>query len=589
MSDDSPATSRTPGLLLRTRRDFARRWPLVIAWQALVQLIGFAAVAPLLGWLVHESVGHSGAAVVSRHDVAGFVLTPHGVAWVLAGLLGAVVFHTAQFAGYTWIAGHAVLRRPVTLASTLGAVWLRRRLLAEVALRMYARMLLLSVPFLTVLGLVWWTTLRGQDVDFLLALQTPEWRRAVTAATVIGVGLAYVVLAQFARWIYTMPIAMFHALPATTVLEGSERMLEGRLLRSIAPLVAWWVGVTGVSVACYRLGRAGAGSAMAGVGTDLADLLPLVLTCFALTVACCFAYATLQFAGHQFLITRAYAERRAGGLWLGPAAEGPAARAGATMQWPIVSALVAITAIACVLGAGLVAQVHVRNDTQVTAHLTSIEDPAESARSAVAAGAGWIHVDVTAGPGGRPVVGDAARPVLLEKFLATLDRRTRVLVDVTSVPGDQDLPARVVGVLEDADRIEHAIVASRHPATIRAVRRLAPEIRTGLVVAVADTRDLAADVDVLLLDAALASAAAVRRSHATGKEVHAWRVREPEAMLRMVERGVDNVVTTDPARLAQLLREREHFGSLQRVALALRALYVRDPPELRDPQAVTEP
>jgi glycerophosphoryl diester phosphodiesterase len=586
----TPEPARVPGLLRRTRADFARRWRLVFAWQALVQLIGFATVAPLGGWLVHDAVARSGSAVVSRHDVASFLLTPHGVAFVLLGLLGAVAFHTAQFAGYTWIAGHAVLRRPLTLQATLGAVWLRRRLLVDVALRMYGRMLLLAVPFLAILALVAWTTLRGHDLDSLLALRPPEWRRAVLAAGVIGAGYAYVVLAQFARWIYSMPIAMFHAPAAPAVLEGSERMLEGRLLRSIAPLVVWWLGLTLATIACYRLGRTGAEAAMAWVGpTDLASLLPLVLGFFGVTLLYGIVYATLQFAGHQFLITRAYAERREGGLWLGAAAEGPAARLGERVQRPVVLGLLAVTGLAFVVGGTLVSRADVRNDAQVTASLPATGEFDRAVREAVVAGAGWVHVDVTGDRDGTPVVRAGGSSLALDAFLAALGGRARALLDLGRVTGDADLLAGIVGVLQDADYVGTATVASHDLGTVERLRRLAPEVRTGLLVSAAPRNELYADVDVLLLNSAHASAAAVRRAHATGKEVHAWTVREPEAMLRMVERGVDNVVTTDPARLVRLLRERERLSSGQRIALALRALYVRDPVELRDPRSVAEP
>jgi hypothetical protein len=37
------------GLFRRTRVDLARRWRVVVAWQLLVQLLGFVAIAPLAG------------------------------------------------------------------------------------------------------------------------------------------------------------------------------------------------------------------------------------------------------------------------------------------------------------------------------------------------------------------------------------------------------------------------------------------------------------------------------------------------------------------------------------------------------------
>src|SRR4051812_34235384 len=107
------------GLARRTRADFSRRWRLVFAWQVIVQLLGVAAVAPLAGWLGDRVVARSGSPVISNVDLAAFALSPAGIAFIMLAVLAAVAFHMAQFAGYSWIAGHAIERRTATLWSTL--------------------------------------------------------------------------------------------------------------------------------------------------------------------------------------------------------------------------------------------------------------------------------------------------------------------------------------------------------------------------------------------------------------------------------------------------------------------------------------
>jgi glycerophosphoryl diester phosphodiesterase len=68
--------------------------------------------------------------------------------------------------------------------------------------------------------------------------------------------------------------------------------------------------------------------------------------------------------------------------------------------------------------------------------------------------------------------------------------------------------------------------------------------------------------------------------------VHVWTVNQPEVMLRMIERGVDNVITDDPALLARVLRERRTLGTPQILALRLRVLFAKPPREVTDPSAV---
>jgi hypothetical protein len=118
------------GLFRRTRVDLARRWRAVLAWQLLVQLLGFAAITPLVGWLADRLVARSGSAAVSNFDIAGFVLSVPGLAFVLLVAGVTTCFYIALLAGHAWISGHAIAGRPVTVRDTIGAVTGRLRVLA---------------------------------------------------------------------------------------------------------------------------------------------------------------------------------------------------------------------------------------------------------------------------------------------------------------------------------------------------------------------------------------------------------------------------------------------------------------------------
>ena len=57
-------------------------------------------------------------------------------------------------------------------------------------------------------------------------------------------------------------------------------------------------------------------------------------------------------------------------------------------------------------------------------------------------------------------------------------------------------------------------------------------------------------------------------------------------MLTMIERGVDNLITDDPALARKLISERAALGTSQRLALRLRVLFSRPPREATQPEAV---
>ena len=160
-------------LFRRTLADFARRWRVVVAWQLLVQLLGFVAIAPLAGWLGDRLVARSGSAVVSNFDIAGFVLSVPGLAFVLLVTVVTISFYIALLAGHAWIAGHVIGGRPVTVRDTIGAVTGRLRVLVGIGRRMFMRAVLLALPFLVIIAVVWFGTLAGRDVNYYLAEHPP--------------------------------------------------------------------------------------------------------------------------------------------------------------------------------------------------------------------------------------------------------------------------------------------------------------------------------------------------------------------------------------------------------------------------------
>ena len=92
-----------------------------------------------------------------------------------------------------------------------------------------------------------------------------------------------------------------------------------------------------------------------------------------------FVYATLQFAGHQFLVTRLYAERREAPLWLGEKDEVRAEQAGRRFGGPIVAGLVAFAVLALGIGAVMVSRLELHEGVLVTAHRgASLQAPENS-------------------------------------------------------------------------------------------------------------------------------------------------------------------------------------------------------------------
>ena len=94
----------------------------------------------------------------------------------------------------------------------------------------------------------------------------------------------------------------------------------------------------------------------------------------------------------------------------------------------------------------------------------------------------------------------------------------------------------------------------------------------GLIVTVAAGDVSKLGVDFFSLNSAQVSRQFVNRLHNSGKGVHVWTVNDRGGMTSMIELGVDNIITDEPAMLLKLLKEREALSPAERILLTLRSL-----------------
>jgi len=74
------------------------------------------------------------------------------------------------------------------------------------------------------------------------------------------------------------------------------------------------------------------------------------------------------------------------------------------------------------------------------------------------------------------------------------------------------------------------------------------------------------DADFLAVHTGLASGRFIRRAHRAGKQVFVWTVNDPINMSRMIGRGVDGIITDEPALLNRM-GERAELSSPERLLL----------------------
>jgi glycerophosphoryl diester phosphodiesterase len=392
------------------------------------------------------------------------------------------------------------------------------------------------------------------------------------------------------------------------------------------PLVLWWLLVTAAMVAITWACRHVSDAGLDWAGIEVRRVLPLVAVYVTVTVVGGFLYSGLHVAGHQFLVTRMYAEQRDPSRWqLSRTAEMADAPARRIAHFAILATLVLFV---LALGGGwfVASRLDLKTTVAVTAHRgASVHAPENSLaafRAALDAGATYVELDVQQTRDRRIVVlhdgdfmrmgGDprkvseltaaeltaidigrkydakfaGERAPMLDEVIELVRGKMKINVELKYNVPDADLAPAVIDLLRREHFLDQVVITSLDYAALQQVESIEPQLTTGHIVTAAVGNVVRTGADFLSLGSAQATRSLIRRAHAAGKEVHVWTVNKPEVMLRMIERGVDNIITDDPALLVRVIRERNALSTSEVLGLGLRVLFSRAPQELIDPEAV---
>ena len=614
------------GLAARTWADFRSHWREALGFHVLIQLLGVAIFTPMTTWIGWRLVQASGEPVISNFDIASFVLSPIGAFGVLLVVALTLSLLLAEFAGLSYVAERAIARRDASLAATVYFVMGKLPQLALLSARVFLRLALLALPFLAAAGFMWFATLRGHDINYYLAEEPPEWKRARLTAMALAVAYALVAAWQLARWLYAVPILVIESLRPSAALAESARMTRDRVLGIVTPLVLWWLAITAATIAITWACRQVTDGALDWAGIDVHRVLPLVALFLAITIIGSFLYGGLHLGGHQFLVTRMFAEQRAPERRHAPAHEETRQARARLVARPAIFAAVALLALAPVSAVFLVMRLDLKGDALITAHrgakAVAPENTMAAFKAAMDAGADFIELDVQRTKDRQVVVlhdadfmrmgGDPRRVAdltaaevagidigrkrgpqfagehapTLQEVIDLVRGRTKINIELKYNVPDPGLAPAVVELLVREDFIDQVVITSLDYAALKQVRSIEPRLKTGHIVTAAVGDVLRTEADFLSLNSAKATSSLVRRARAGGKDVAAWTVNDPEVMLRMIERGVDNIITDDPALLVRVMRERAALGKAEILGLRLRVLFDKPPRAVTDPAAV---
>ena len=139
---------------------------------------------------------------------------------------------------------------------------------------------------------------------------------------------------------------------------------------------------------------------------------------------------------------------------------------------------------------------------------------------------------------------------------------------------NKGIAKRVVREIEKNDFADHCVITSMNYDFLKQVKKANPDIRTGYIMTM--TYGSIANVkyaDFFSVKHTYVDEDFVAEAHACGKEVHAWTVNYRGDVKRMINCGVDNIITDNPVLVRKVLDQesdtRTGFWELMKYALRI--------------------
>ena len=580
-----------------------------LSFQLLENLL-FAPALGLAGRLLQ------GRPVVDSTALVQFLLSPRGFLVLFLGATISLTIRLIEHAGLSAMVLGALEGRSFRPLTTFR--WLVTELprLLAIGARIVAWGLLLAAPPLVVAGVITPRLLAQHDINYYLANRPPE---LVTAAVVIGaVALTTLTVGVwlFIRWRLVVQVCVFDRRDrkaafreAAALSRGVWASLAGRCLVVLGILFLLLIASTALQqLAVWLLLRvAGLGHLSLALSFGMLVLLRTLIGAAVTSLGACV---------DAVAFTAFYRSRRRalGGEPALTVVEEEVTPRPAPAGWApalAVSVLLGLLAAAGLSVAVAVDALAHEGPVTVTAHRgahqRAPENTAAAIREAIAAGADYAEIDVQLSKDGVLVVthdsdfsrmagvagkvwdltyaeiraiplGAKAAPEFRNEPVPTFDQvltiaRDRIRLNIElKYYGDHQprLAERVVEALRAQQMTNQVIVQCLEYEPLLEVRRLAPGIPVGYLMSVNATRPGRLKVDFLSAELNRVTGAFVQAAHRRGQRVHVWTVDAPADMERMLDLGVDDLITNEPE---EALRRVRRYGGLARPERSLRRVH----------------
>jgi glycerophosphoryl diester phosphodiesterase len=558
-------------------------------------VLSFFLLTPLLSWAVAFMISSQGRLSVGNAEILSFVLSLRGAFFVLlVGSLTVVTLYV-KHAGMMLIVWESHAGRRM---GALGAFWaVLCRLPALTVLGAYhvAAHAVLLAPVLILAAIGYHLMQPSLPVYFLfLENTTARWLGFAIALGLVAATLA-VHGAVYLHWAFSLPALLVDDLSAGSALKYTRDLLKGTRRRVGAVVFSVWLLIALLPFVLAEGFHLLGGKVFAGLPSEHRLVVPVVLMLMAGYLAASFLGEFLTVAVNSLTIIHLYSDLHdPHGATRTELSARHRSHPAHPRQVAVFLALAVVVSVAA--AATILSGFDLRDGVQITAHRGSSflapENTIAAIRQAIEDGAHYAEIDVRLTADGYVVllhdrdlfrvagvkrnVADVTyqeirtldvgtwfsprfreeRIPLLSDVVALAKGRIRLNIEIKTDDASPTLVERVVQILHEQDAVERCVVSSAGIDVLERLRSLDPSIRTGYIISQSLGPVTALDVDFLSVSSRLATPGLIGAARAGGKQVHVWTVNKPRQMARLIDLGVDNIITDLPGTARALLEER---------------------------------
>lgn len=158
----------------------------------------------------------------------------------------------------------------------------------------------------------------------------------------------------------------------------------------------------------------------------------------------------------------------------------------------------------------------------------------------------------------------------LDEALDLCKNRIRVQIEIKHSKYDKDLEEKIVALVREKEMEDQCVVTSLSSAALVRIHELAPDLVC--VYSMAAANGNIADIpyaDWFTIEESNITETMVGQIHAKGKRVYAWTVNDVDDVQKLIDAGVDGILTDDPVMIDHALLSANYSGGFLKTLRSL--------------------